>query len=331
LNFWPMHAFNIDRLASLLRWRIVGLAALLFSASPGLVTAATSNVVGFYNVNVPAGNSAWVSGLVGPDLYQGTATAVTADVDGLALVTFSSPGWLGGDFPLHYAEPQSGTSYGLAIDIISNTTTTLKLNVTPAGGGLTAGMVFIIRPHATLQGLIPDGGGLVSLQDTITLFGVTGAQSNYFWFAQGTKWITALGADASNVVIRPGQGFIIQVGSALTLTLGKGTVSYVKATPTQINISAGAVNLVGALNPLSSTTTLGALGFAPNLDPLDDSVVLLNPGSLVQTGTYLTFNNNFITGQGGNANGVSLPAGSSVVVNVNTPKNVTLTPVTVGP
>ncbi len=327
-----MIAFNFDRQASASIWRATLVAVMGWLAlSPAASRASNSSIVGYYNVPVPQGNSAWVSGLVGPDVFQGAAASVAADVDGLALVTFTLPGWNGGDFPLHYAEPQSGSGAGLALDIISNTTTTLKLNTTPAAAGLTSGMVFIVRKHATLKGLIPDGGGFAPFQDSISIYGTNGAQTTYFFNNISGTWITILGADASNVVIHPGQGFIIQVGSALSLTLGKGEVAYVKTTPTQVTATANVPNLAGALNPLSSTTTLGALGIVSNLESFNDSVVTLNPGSLAQTGTFLSDGTNFINGLGTVSNGFSLPAGTSVVVNVNTTKNITLTPVTVGP
>lgn len=326
-----MHAFSSDHLAALPRWRFVGFAVLAVALSTAALQAGNSAIVGFYNVTVPAGNSAWVSGLVGPDVYQGDAVTVTADVDGKALVTFSSPEWAGGDFPLHYAEPQSGIGAGLAIDVISNTSDTLKLNATPASAGLVSGMVFVVRKHATLKGLIPDGGGFVSFQDTIALFSTDGTQKTYFFNGDAGNWISILGADASNVVIRPGQGFIFQVATPHTLTLGKGEVAYVKSTPTQIMATAHVPNLVGALNPLSITTTLSSLGIVPSLQVFNDSVVTLNPGSLVQTGTFLSDGTNFINGLGNNSNAFPVAAGTSVVVNVDTSKNVTLTPVTVAP
>lgn len=309
----------------------MGVATAFLALWGACLQAASSNVIGFYSVSVPAGNSAWVSGLVGPDVYQGAAVSVTADVDGKALVSFSSPGWNGGDFTLHYAEPQSGTSAGLAIDVLSNTADTLKLNTTPAAAGLSNGMVFIVRKHATLKGLLPDGGGFVPFQDTLALFGPTGVQSTYF-FNDGTgTWITILGADASNVIIRPGQGFIVQVAAPLTLTLGKGEVAYVKSTATQIKANAKVPNLVGALNPLGGSSTLGTLGIVSTLEVFNDSVVTLNPGSLVQTGTFLSDGTNFVNGLGANSNGVLLPTGSSVVVNVDSAKTVTLSPVNVAP
>jgi hypothetical protein len=295
--------------------------------------ASTSAVVGFYNVPVPSGNSAWVCGLVGADLYQGAVATVTADTDGKALVQFASPGWTAGAFTLHYAEPQSGTGVGLVLDILSNTNDTVKLNTTPAAAGLTSGMVFIVRKHATLAGLLPDGGGFVPFSDTISVFGTNGLQTTYFFNSGSQRWITVLGVDSSNVVIRPGQGFVIQMGTAKSVTLGKGEISYVKTTPTKIFATAHVPNLVGALNPLgSSTTTLSALGATSSLQVFSDSIVTLSAGSLAQTGTYLSTGGGLVnSGTGANGDSVSLGAGASVVINVNTAKNVNLAPVPVSP
>lgn len=308
---------------------LVALLVLLASVA----SASTSAVVGFYNVAVPAGNSAWVSGLVGADLYQGAAATVTADVDGKALVQFTAPGWTTNAFNLHYAEPQSGICAGLAIDILSNTADTLKLNITPAAAGLTSGMVFIVRKHATLGGLIPDGGGLVPFNDTISLFGTTGLQTTYFYNSFSHTWITVLGDDATNAIVRPGQGFVIQVSSPLTLTLGKGEICFVKTTATKVAISPNVPNLVGALNPLgSSTTTLGSMGLINGLQIFNDSVVTLSAGSLAQTGTFLSTGSGLVdSGTGASADGNTVTAGASVVVNVNAQKNITLSPVTVSP
>ena len=294
-------------------------------------SGATSTIVGHYPISVPAGNSAWVSGLVCADVFEGAAVSVTADTDGKALVTFDSPGWVGTEFPLHYAEPQTGTASGLAVDILSTTASTLKLDVTPAEAGISAGMVFIVRKHVTLAGILPTGGGLIPFSDSISLITGPGTQASYFYHGTSQKWITAQGADANNVKIRPGQGLIIQAGSAVTLVIGRGEACYVKATPTRVRLSAGVSNLVGALNPLGSTTTLGALGLTSGLQPFNDSLVVLNPGPLSQSGTYLSNGANLINSGGQNANGTALPTGASVVVNVDTAKSMVLAPVQVAP
>lgn len=301
----------------------------LFLALSLQAMAASSSIVGWYQVTVPAGNSSWTCGLVCADLYQGAAVTVTADVDGKALVTFSEPGWTEGAFTKHYVEPLSGTSSGLAFDVLSNTTDRLKLDTTPAASGLTSGTVLVLRKHATLGGLMPDGGGFLAFNDSIGLFNSNGAQKLYFW--NNTNWYDANTANTNDVVIRPGQGFIIQVNAGLTITLGKGEVAYVKTTPTKIRANARVPNLVGALNPLGTTTTLGALGVTSSLQAFNDSVVTLNPGTLTQGGTFLSNGSNLINGGGQNANNTSLPAGTSIVINVDAAKTINLAPITVGP
>ncbi|MEQ1750604.1 MAG: hypothetical protein ABL974_14350, partial [Prosthecobacter sp.] len=291
-------------------------------------TAGSSSIVGWYSVTVPQGNSSWTCGLVCADLYQAASVTVTADVDGKALVSFDAPGWTGGEFTRHHAEPLTGVSAGLAIDVLSNTTDTLKLDTTPAASGLTSGMVFILRKHATLGGLMPDGGGFLAFNDSIGLFEPNGAQKLYYW--NGSHWYASNGSNANDVVIRPAQGFIIQLNSALTLTLGKGDVAYVKSTPTKIRVSSGVPNLVGALNPLGTTTTLGALGITSSMQAFNDSVVTLNPGTLAQTATYLSNGSNLFNGSG-DATNTALPAGTSIVINVDASKAINLSPVTVAP
>ena len=300
-------------------------------ASPSISSAASSQIVGSYPISIPAGNSAWVSGLITADLFTGAATAVTADVDGKALVTFSSPDWTVGQFNLHHAEPQSGTSSGLAIDILSNTTDTLKLNTTPAAAGLTAGMSFVVRKHTTLAGLMPTGGGLVPMTDSLVLIGSNGQQTSYFYSNLSSTWVDAGNANASNVIVRPGQGFVINAQNALTVTIGSGEACYVKSTPTRLTANANVPNLIGALNPLGTSTTLGSLGVVGSIQSFNDSVVTLTPGTLAQGGTYLSNGSNLINGLGQNATNTALPSGASVVINVNAAKNIVVAPVPVAP
>lgn len=306
------------------------MSGLLITSPSG---AATSSIVGFYQINVPSGNSAWVCGLVGADLYVGEAVTVTADTDGKALVQFSSPNWTPNAYNLHYAEPQSGICSGLAINVLSNTTDTLKLDITPAAAGLTSGMTFALRKHATLAGLLPDGGGFAHLADTISLFGTNGLQTTYYFNAVTNQWITILGADASDVIVRPGQGFVIQMSTGKTVTLGKGDICHLKTTPTKIRVTANVPNIIGAMNPLGgASTTLGSLGITSSLQAFNDSIVTLSPGALMQTGTYLSTGTFLVnSGTGQNSNSVPVAAGAGVVINVNTSKNVTVAPVSVAP
>jgi len=307
--------------------------ATLGCVLPTVVSASTSAITGLYELNIPAGNSAWVCGLVGADLYQSAAVTVTADVDGKALVTFDAPGWTIGSFPLHYVEAQSGTVRGLPLDILSNTADTLKLDTTPAAAGLSSGMTFIVRMHATLSGLLPDGGGLTPFVDTISLFGSNGLQTTYFFNNATTKWITVLGQDASNAIVRPGQGFVMQLGSPKAVIFGKGEICYLKTTPTRVRVHANVPNILGPLNPLGGmNATLGSFGVTTSLQAFNDSVVTLAPGSLSQTGTYLSAGSFLInSGTGQVSDNASVQAGAGVVINVNAAKNINTEPVSVAP
>ena len=313
------------------QWLLLVGFALFSGASLSQGQAATTSIVGFYTLPVPAGNSLWVPGLVGPDVYQAAAASVASDTDGKALVQFTSPGWTGGEFTSHYAEPQSGSSAGLAIDIVSNTTDTIKLNTTAAASGLTPGMVFILRKHATLAGMLPDGGGFLPFNDTIGIFGSTGLQFTYLWNSASSKWINGLGVDSSNVIVRPGQGVVIQAKNALSVTLGKGEVAFVKTTPTQITAYPGVPNMIGPVTPLEGTTTIGSLGLLASLAAFNDSIVVLTPGSLAQFGTFLSNGSGFINQAGQTSTNVTVTTGAGVVVNVNAVKNITLTPVSPAP
>jgi hypothetical protein len=217
------------------------------------------------------------------------------------------------------------------MDILSNTTDTLKLDITPAAGGLVAGQVFVIRRQATLGTLLPDGGGFTPFSDSISLFGSSGLQRTFFFNSFSNRWIDGGGLDSHDVVIRQGQGFVIQVSQAKTLMIGHGTVCHVKASPTKVSVTPGVPNLVGPLNPLNLSTTLGALGITGTLEVFNDSLTVLTPGTLLQSGTYLSIGSGLVNGGGQPSDGVSLPTGASVVISVNAPKNITLNPVTVSP
>lgn len=223
------------------------------------------------------------------------------------------------------------SSAGLAIEVFSNTASTLKLDAKPAEAGLVNGMVFVLRKHVTLGSLLPDGGGLRAFSDSISLYNGSRVPSTYLWNATARRWIDGLGADASGVVVRPGQGMLIQAGKSLTLTLGLGEACIVKTTPTRVRAAASVPNLLGALNPLAGSTTLGSLGIAGRLRAWNDSVVVLAPGTLTQTGTYLSNGSQFIDGRGTAADATAVPAGAGVVINVDAAKALLFSPPTITP
>ena len=293
--------------------------------------AATSDIVGFYPITLPQGNSSWVCGLVAKDDFVGTISAVSTDGSGRAVLTFQGVDWAPGTFPTHCAEPQSGVCAGLAFDVVSHSPTTLTLSTTPAAGGLTTGVSLNVRRHCTLGTLLPDGGGLAPLVDSISLFSSTGSQTPYFFNATFNRWVDGEGNDKNNVIIPPGRGMVIYSSQPRTLMFGHGEVCYVKTSPTKVAVAAGVPNIVGPINPISANTTLGALGLTGTLQIFNDSVVILDPGALNQRGTYLFTGTSLIDGRGQNANNVVLPTGAGMVINVDTAKNINLNPVQVQP
>jgi hypothetical protein len=310
----------------LMRGLIIGLIGLAPFAR-----AATSDIVGFYPISLPQGNSSWVCGLVAKDDFVGTASGVTTDSQGRAVVHFAGESWEPGTFSLHTAEPQSGVCAGLGFDVLAHSTNTLTLNTTPTAGGLTTGMSFSVRKHCTLGGLLPDGGGLVPLVDSITLFSSTGSQTPHFFNSTLNRWVDGEGNDRHDTVIPPARGMVIYASQARTVMFGHGEVCYVKSTASKVAVSARVPNIVGPINPLSSSTTLAALGLTGTLQIFNDSLVILDPGALNQRGTYLYTGTSLIDGRGQNANSVVLPTGAGVVINVDTAKNINLNAVQVQP
>ena len=313
------------RLTALRSWAF-GLMALSTIAE-----AATSDIVGFYPINLPQGNSAWVCGLVAQDEFVGTASDVTTDGQGRAVVHFAGEDWPPGTFALHCAEPQSGVCAGLGFDVLAQSQNSLTLNTTPSAGGLTAGMTFSVRKHCTLGGLLPDGGGLIPLVDSITLFSSTGSQTPYFFNSTLNRWVDGEGNDRHDTVIPPARGMVIYSSQARTVMFGHGTVCYVKTSPSKVAVAASVPNIVGPINPISASTTLGALGLTGTLQIFNDSVVILDPGALTQRGTYLYTGTSLIDGRGQNANNVVLPTGAGMVINVDAAKNINLNAVQVQP
>lgn len=272
------------------------LALLLCGLPPAQAQApltSSTPVIGFYKFDVPVGTSLWTCGLVTKKAYQGQATSITPGPNS----TLQRTGATWGVFDLHYVEILSGPQAGLILDIISNTanTLTLKGNTTPFA--LTGTESFCIRSHATLGKVFKNGAGLTAGSDTVTLIRETGTVTYSF---NGSFWEDPDFGDAGNIIIYPGQGFLISHGGTTpaTLTFGGDEVAYVKGGPTKIPLYPRIPNLVGLVNPLVSTnpadsffassqTSLGNFGFVGSLVAGNDTIDLrLNNGSLTSTGVF---------------------------------------------
>jgi hypothetical protein len=250
---------------------------------------------------------------------------VATDAQGRTVLTLTGGGLTASSFTNHYAEIITVDSrQGCIADIAANSATTVTLSA--ANTAFTAGTRITIRPQATLASLFPGGGGLAALSDSVSVVDSNAVKKLYYWNSSSGKWMDALGVDASNIVIRPGYGFIIQTGAARTLTFGtNGLISWPKAGPTQIELLASKNNWVGPLSPLGGNTTLSATGFRSAMRPLNDSVNLYKTdGTFKRVGTYLWSGSAYINGLGANSDTLAIPASSAHILSVGVSTTVKL-------
>ena len=268
---------------ALIPWTRVMAQTTLTSSTP---------VIGFYKFDVPAGTSAWTCGLVTKKQFQG-AMSGTVPSSAKSTITVSTAAWSPATFDLHYVEILSGAQQGLIIDIdpaTPNTTTQLTVigkTTGPGSLGLEGNESFCIRRHATLGTVFKNGAGLQAFSDLVTIIGVDG-QEKLFGF-DGTNWRDGgFTVFSDNVIIYPGQGFLITSGSGAQLTFGGAEVAYVRSGPLKVPAYGGKRNLIGIVSPVVSTPSSAAssvagsgLGLVAFLNPFSDVInTFSNDGQL---------------------------------------------------
>ena len=298
---------------------IVLASGLLAQIASAQVSSSTP-VLGYYKFTAPAGTSLWTCGFVRKKEFQGAATSITPGA------VYSVINQTGATFPAFtnsYVEILSGTSAGLVLDIVSNTAT----SITVAGNltGIPGTSTYCVRKHNTIGTVFAAGGGLSAGADTVALIGETGTQVFSF---NGATWEDADLNDATEVVIYPGQGFIIGAGAARTVTFGGNDVSYVKTGPTKVSLYPGIANLVGLVNPLVATAPadplfataqnpLGNYGFVQSLAAGADTIDLrLNNGSLTSVGIFQSNGGNLEDADLNDASAVPVRNGSALIIGV---------------
>lgn len=286
--------------------------------------SSSTPILGSYKFDVPVGTSIWTCGLVTGKVFQGKSSSMIPGTN--SLLTVDAADW--GNFELHYVEILSGTQVGLILDIISNTARSLTLKGDIATFGLTGDESFCVRRHCTLGTIFRGGAGLIAGSDTVTLFREAGSITYSF---NGTIWEDPDLEDASNVIIYPGQSFLIthNGSSPTTLTFGGGAVSFIKTGPTIVPLYAGVPNLVGLINPLVSTrptdsffatsaTALGDFGFEESIIAGNDSVeIRQNNGTLTSEGVFVSNGSNLEDDDLNDATNKSVRNGVGVIVSVS--------------
>jgi len=320
---WNGNQINMNAVVRRLPLLILSVAGI-WSAQVTHAQSVATNPVGYNMYTLPVGNSLRVNTFVQATVFQGTASAVTNSGSSVITLSSSATALTSGSFNEVNGEPtcyveilDSGTAQGLIADIVSNGTNTITVDTNLISFGVSPTCSFLVRPHTTLASLFPPTSGLTAYVDTIQLFPPTGPVQGYtFTGSTSDGW-----GGSGNQIIYPGQGFEITVQTAKTVAV----TGYVKPGQTQIPLYAGAVNVVGTINPvISGTQTLSSFAFPAVFSAYVDSVqTYVDNGSLQISGAFLSNGSNMITsGTAGNFDTLPLSNPSNaVIVSVQQSKN----------
>lgn len=274
------------------------LASAVLAQVANAQTSTSTPTIGYYNVQLPPGTSAWVCGFVTKKDFQGQATSIApgAPVNGEPTSVITQTGATFPAFGLHYVEiiTPGAPAEGTILDVMSNTATTITVKGTISGTPN-----YCVRKHATLAAVFASPGAFEPFSDSVTLYGDDGAPKTFYLTSTPGQWVADdFTTPGNDQIIYPGQGFLIASGVANQITFGGNEVAYVKTGPTQVPVYRGFLNFVGMVNPLvatdpadplyslvSSPTTGGALtnlvaaGFANSgLEDFTDSILTLVQG-----------------------------------------------------
>lgn len=294
----------------------IGLATAMLLGVSGAQTPSSTSVIGFYKFDVPAGKSMWTCAFVTKKDFQGLATSVDGTGSGASattMITQTGASWSANQFQTsefpatqssHYIEILSGSDAGTVADVTENGANTL----TVSGNFGVSPFSYAVHKHTTLASVFLSAG-LSEFEDEVIVYDDQGVSTSYMF--DGTLGAEHMVDTATNSIISdnvplyPSQGFLLSTLTPKTLTFGGGEVSYVKSTSTKIRLKAGAVNLVGVMNPIVAATPLGgavgsnervaigSTGLATSgFSEYEDQILVygLVNGGLRSTGTYYTDN-----------------------------------------
>jgi hypothetical protein len=159
----------------------------------------------------------------------------------------------------------------LIIDIDSNSTTALSCQANEIPASIRGTTVqIVIRPHMTLDKLIEGATGLSAYQDAVSVYNGSSVPSVRYYdgdLTDGSNFLDdSFTSPAGHTVVYPGTGLVITVANPVTLTFLGG----VKVTKTQVNLYANATNIIGPMNPASSTKLYDSTALAQAMTPYQD-------------------------------------------------------------
>lgn len=286
-----------------------------FTAIAGAQTTVSTPIVGFEKKTFAAGTSGLGSGFVKPSIYSGVASSVSATSITVAGANFSGLGPTGG-LPAYYIEITSGALSGYILDITSNTATVLNIDGNLASIANTT-PTFIVRPHVKVSDIFNGNTSLTDYADTVSVFNDDGSSSQVLRdSSSATGWVDLNTFAAADLVVYPGQGFLLNSTSSGSVTIS----GQIKTTSTVVPLYAGKVNLVTPGNP-SANPGLQTSQLGLNLSDYNDTVATFSSdGGFSQTANYLWggVTDGFINPDTfAPVSGVNLPGTGAVVVSVN--------------
>ena len=297
----------------------VALAILVAAVMAGNAqTTVYSDVVGYTKSSFPAGASAFGVGFVKPTTFQGVPTSLTSSTMTFSGANFVGLGPTSDGLPKNYVEIIDGPLAGYNADIISHTPTVLT--IAADFSSLQASPTIVIREHIRASDVLMGNTSLADYTDTIALNNPDGSQSSLLRdSSSSTGWIDAGTFSAADLIIYPGQAFLLN-------TSGSGEFTYsgiVKKTPTAVPLYSASGNFVSYSNP-SASPSLQGMNLGENFGGSEEYVSTVGTfstnGNFDQTAAYLW------AGVGGGGfidpgtfeppTGVTVAGLSAVIVNV---------------
>jgi hypothetical protein len=220
--------------------------------------------------------------------------------------------------PKNYVEIIDGPLAGYNEDIISHTATVLTIDADFSS--LATNPTIVIREHIRASDVFKGNTQLADYADTFVLNNPDGSQSSLLRdSSSSTGWIDAVSFTPADLIIYPGQAFLLNTSNSGEFTFS----GLVKKTPTAIPLYASSGNFVSYSNP-SATPDLQAMNLGENLGASEEYAATMGTfstsGDLVQDATYL-----WAGAAGGGLidsiafappTGVNIPGLSGIIVNV---------------
>ena len=257
----------------------IGLASAMLLGVANAQTPSSTPVIGFYKQSFSQGGVySMVSGFVSRTEFQGQASSTPSVAGVVMTINQSGASWAPDQFNTftngsssHYVEvldDANSLHVGLVLDITGNSANSLTVSV-PGGFVPGPNFKYAVRKHATLGTVLEPSCGLVDDTDAALLLDSVGNEIVAL-FTSGGVWLDA--NDLSNIserVLYPGQGLVLLLADARTVTMGGGSLSYVKTGDTRISLPAGIPTIVGLINPLVASSTADPLYYTTSRNTLN--------------------------------------------------------------